>query len=61
MITSLILTFPTVSEFISRLESIINVIAPIETVRKKITQGNGLMEKLRKRFINEINCIKNLN
>ena len=49
------------SDFISRLESVINVVAPIKTVGKKRTQGNGLMEKLGKRFINEINCIKNSN
>ena len=49
------------SDFISRLESVINVVVPIKTVGKKRTQGNGLMEKLGKRFINEINCIKNSN
>ena len=49
------------SDFISRLESIINIVAHIKTVIIKITQGNGLMKQLGERFIHGRNCIKNSN
>ena len=49
------------SDFVSNLESVIYVAAPVKIVRIKITQGNDLMEKLRRRFTNGINCIKNSN
>ena len=51
----------TYSDFVSRLNSLLNAVAPARKVTVKITQVNGLMEISQGKFTNKKDHVKDLN